>query len=109
MALVMTAAPAAEPIDLAEAKAHLRIDGSDEDSLLTAAGAKATLAARDADSPLSRSIEVIDVSEGDSLAFAVGTEEPVGHFLEFGTTRMLPGSVPRSTPVHRALTIPLEN
>lgn len=35
MALVMTAAPEAEPISLAEAKAHLRIDGSDEDALLT--------------------------------------------------------------------------
>jgi len=34
MALVMTAAPSAEPISLAEAKAHLRIDGNDEDALL---------------------------------------------------------------------------
>ena len=35
MALVMTAAPSVEPISLAEAKAHLRIDASDEDALLT--------------------------------------------------------------------------
>jgi uncharacterized phiE125 gp8 family phage protein len=35
MALVMTAGPATEPISLAETKAHLRIDGSDEDALLS--------------------------------------------------------------------------
>jgi uncharacterized phiE125 gp8 family phage protein len=36
MTVVLTAAPSAEPISLAEAKAHLRVDASDEDGLLTA-------------------------------------------------------------------------
>ncbi len=34
MSLVMTSPPAAEPVTVVDAKAHLRIDGSDEDILL---------------------------------------------------------------------------
>ena len=37
MTAALTTPPALEPVTLADAKAHLRIDGSDDDALLTAA------------------------------------------------------------------------
>jgi uncharacterized phiE125 gp8 family phage protein len=36
MALVLVTAPAVEPVDLASAKTHLHVDGTDDDALITA-------------------------------------------------------------------------
>ena len=39
---------------------------------------------------LGESIEIIDQSRGDSPAFAVGTRDPAGRFIEHGTARRTP-------------------
>ena len=53
-----------------------------------AAEARATLAASSAGAALARSIEVVEIGQGDRLGYAAGTAAPAGHFLEFGTSRM---------------------
>lgn len=50
--------------------------------------ARATLIARDPASALARTVQIIDISQQDRPAFAIGTEDPAGWFLEFGTRRM---------------------
>jgi hypothetical protein len=49
---------------------------------------------------LGRSVEVVDVSLETRPAYAIGTQDPVGRFLEFGTVRR-PAS-PWLLPVFRA-------
>jgi hypothetical protein len=53
-----------------------------------AAVAKATLEENSANRELARSIEIVSESQGDSARYAVGSEAPLGHHLEFGTTHM---------------------
>jgi hypothetical protein len=52
-----------------------------------AAEAKARLTERDPDSSLARSIKIMELTAGDQPAYAVGTDDPAGFFLEFGTSR----------------------
>ncbi len=53
MSLVLTVPPAAEPLTLAEAKAHLRVDGGDDDVLI---GALIAAARQTAEERLGRSL-----------------------------------------------------
>ena len=75
-----------------------------------AAEARATLAASSAGAALARSIEVVEIGQGDRLGYAVGTAAPAGHFLEFaprGCARR-PGLARCSMLVYRQLCKPSE-
>jgi hypothetical protein len=49
--------------------------------------ARERLRERDPASRLAQSNKIIELEAGDHPAFAVGTDEPAGFFLEFGTAR----------------------
>jgi hypothetical protein len=49
--------------------------------------ARERLRERDPTSRLAQSIKIIELEAGDHPAFAVGTDEAAGFFLEFGTAR----------------------
>lgn len=49
--------------------------------------ARERLRERDPESQLAQSIKIMELEAGDHPAFAVGTEDPAGFFLEFGTAR----------------------
>jgi hypothetical protein len=53
----------------------------------------------DATGALARSVTVSDESTGDQIGFAIGTTDPVGRYLEFGTRRM--AAVPWLLPALR--------
>lgn len=50
--------------------------------------ARARLTERDPNSTLARSIKIMELGTDDQPAYAVGTDDPAGFFLEFGTSRM---------------------
>src|SRR5262245_47630272 len=49
--------------------------------------ARARLREREPNSRLAQSIEIRELGGGDQPVFAVGTDDPAGFFLEFGTAR----------------------
>jgi hypothetical protein len=57
-------------------------------------------ARREAPGELGRAIEVEDVSQGERLAFTVGTSDPAGSAAEFGTLKQ--PAMPWLWPIFRA-------
>ncbi len=63
----------------------------------------------DASGGLVRSVTVSDESKGDRIGFAIGTDDPVGRYLEFGTRRtaatpwLLPALRRRADAVRQAV------
>jgi hypothetical protein len=53
-----------------------------------AAEARERLTERDPNSRLAGSIKIMELGTEDQPAYAVGTDDPDGFFLEFGTSRM---------------------
>jgi hypothetical protein len=58
-----------------------------KESLRKQAEAVAAEARAEAPAHLAQSIEVLDESRGADIAYAIGTADPAGHTLEFGTLR----------------------
>ena len=50
--------------------------------------AKVRLTERNPNSLLARSIKIMELGTEDQPAYAVGTDDPAGFFLEFGTSRI---------------------
>ena len=69
--------------------------------------ARERLRERDPQSQLAQSIKIMELEAGDHPAFAVGTDEPAGFFLEFGTAggAPFPGLSQLCTLVYRLLTM----
>jgi len=60
-----------------------------EEAGAIAEAARATLASH-GNGDLARSVEIEESGQGDRPGFAIGTREPAGRYLEFGTRRMRP-------------------
>jgi hypothetical protein len=69
-------------------------------TLLDEAEAIALEASAGAAGELGKSVEIKDASRGTRLAYAVGTPEPAGRYLEYGTVKR--HATPWLTPVFRA-------